>query len=276
MEFLDFLVSFLGSVEVVMPIKEFEDGNLTLPASASCVLNHALPSLRAISVDLGSQYGSQISLLVFYTEAPRSKIRSCYKRYMQSTIAGEDIFASLNPLLRQIQESLNDIERFPLFLDLLEMDIFMLKKVRPEGIVTQAKYQGIAYPDTDIDPLWKRSGAYLLSLTGEVLEPSIPSSSSNSKQKCWFKKTTGLRRRGLYLIYLQDLILLNLLERFVYGYSTRDGADFAIKLAILAAELDALLEPDIADYFAFGISLAEVQLRQAERPDGMTSCNPIF
>jgi len=266
-EFLEFLVSFLRSAEAVMPSNEIEDATLPSVLSGSQLLNYSLPPLSSIPSDPRSQYGSEVSLLVFYVEDMRSKIRYCYKQYMQSTFAGEGIFSALNPLLSQIQERLKDIEGFPLFRDLLEMDSFLWEKSRSAGSVISP--DTIASLDTKIDPLWKRSGEHLVTLTGELLEPTIPSSSSSSKQRLWFKRTTGLRRRGLYLIYLQSVILLNLMEGFVYRYSRRDGRDFAVKLITLASELNAFIEPDIPDFFSFCISLAELQLRQLDQTNGM-------
>jgi hypothetical protein len=178
--------------------------------------------------------------------------------------------------LRKVQEKLSDLERFPLFLAMLDMDLFMLKKARPEAPTAGSVSERIRLPESNIDPLWKRSDTHLVSLSGESLERMIPPNSVIAKQKWWFKKTTGLRRRGLYLVYLQSLILLNLIEIFVYGYSTRDGGDFAIKLTVLGTELQSLLEPDIGDYFAFCISLSEIQLRKFDRPDGMTPLTIIM
>jgi len=61
---------------------------------------------------------------------------------------------------------------------------------------------------------------------------------------------------------LQNLILLNLLETAVHGYSTRDGADFAIKLTILATELHQLVWSYPENCFVFSVSVAEAQLRR--------------
>ena len=169
------------------------------------------------------------------------------------------------------------LEGFPLFLDLLEMDPFMLKKARPAGMANGPLYQGTFYPESGIDPTWSHfSDTLLINLNGEFIERTVPSNAALKEKKFWFKKTTGHRRRLLYLKHLQNLILLNLIETSVHGYSTRDGADLAIKLTVITTELDRILNSNPPNYFAFRVSLAEAQPRRFERPDGMRACLDLY
>jgi len=169
---------------------------------------------------------------------------------------------TVGSFLQRVQERLTAMEEFPLFLDMLEMDgTFILKKARPAGIAdARPGYRGRFHSESGIDPLWRHfSDTLLLSLNGER---TVQPNASLEEQKTWFKKTTGLRRRVFYLKHLQNLILLNLLETAVHGYSTRDGADFAIKLTLLATELHQLVWSHPENCFAFSVSIAEAQLRR--------------
>jgi len=219
------------------------------------------------------EYGRELEAIVHYTHDLGYEIQSCYKRYIRSKLVGEQIINTVTPLLRHFQEHLRFLETYPLVLDMLEMDPFMSKKARPAGIVNGPLYQGIFYSDTEIDPPWIfYSDTHYINLRGELVERNILANAPIKEQKSRFKKTFGLKREMFYLHYLQILILLNLMETAVHGYSTRDGGDFAIKLTIIAAELHALLRPVYMDHFAFCFSLGELQLRRSGLgPDGNIS-----
>jgi len=219
----------------------------------------------------GVEYGRELDAIGLYTHDLRFDIQSCYKRYLRSKLAGEQILNTVTPLLRRFQEHLRFLETYPLVLDMLEMDPFMSKKARPAGIVNGPLYQGIFYSSTGIDPpCIGCSDTHYINLRGELVERNIPANAPIKEQKSWFKKTFSLNRELFYLSHLQNLILLNLMETAVHGYSVRDGGDFAIKLAIIAAELHAIAETVYPDHFAFSLSLAELQLRRLDRPDGNT------
>ena len=78
----------------------------------------------------------------------------------------------------------------------------------------------------------------MINLKGELIDFVISTNAPIEEQKSFFKKRYGLDRQQIYLTHLQNLILMNLMETALYGYSTRDGADLAIKLTIIAFELN--------------------------------------
>jgi hypothetical protein len=251
----NFLLASIHSVETVIPTNNLDDQDLV--SSKFEQYDISLPQLCRLCNPDGKygQYGNDVSPLLFYAEEIRYSIRSCYKQYFRSKISGETMSETVGSLLQRVQERLTAMEEFPLFLDMLEMDgTFMLKKSRPAGRF---------YSENGIDPLWRHfSDTLLLSLNGDPIERTVQPNATLEEQKIWFKKTTGLRRRVFYLKHLQNLILLNMLETAVHGYSTRDGADFAIKLTLLATELHQLVWSHPENCFAFSVSVAEAQLRR--------------
>jgi len=267
---LDVFIDTFRSMVGTIPINVLDERSLApshfdsfeIPFSQLCKL-HDPP---------GRAYGKELDSMNLYAENLRVTIRSCFKHYLRSKLASDQITETVTPLLRHVQELLSPLETFPLFLDMLEMDPFMLKKARPAGIVDGPIYRGVVYPPSGIDPPWVScSNSHGINLRGEPIELVISANSPIEEQKVRFKKSTGLRRQWFYLVHLQNLVLLNLIETAIHGYSIRDGEDVAIKLAILAAELHAFIEPMSPDYFAFSFSLAELQLRRSERPDGNTT-----
>ena len=201
----------------------------------------------------------------------RHEIKTCFKQYIRSKLSGEQAIDTITPLLKQVQKRLNVLETFPLFLDMLEMDGFMLKKARSEGNVDGPLYKGKVYAGSGIDLLlFPHSDTHLINLRGELIDLVISTNAPIEEQKSSFKKRSGLDRQRIYLMHLQNLILMNLMETTLYGYSTRDGADLAIKLTIITFELNAIMLPYYPDIFALSLHLAELQMRRLDRPDGKT------
>ena len=270
----DLFIHTFRHLERVLPIKELDSQSLAPSLFES--LEEPLATVSQLCNLYSAprlEYGRELEAILLYTYDLRYDIRSCYKRYLRSKLAGEQIINTVTPLLRHFQEHLRFLETYPLVLDMLEMDPFMSKKARPAGIVNGPLYQGIFYSNTGIDPPWiGHSDTHHINLRGELIERNIPSNAPVKEQKSWFKKTFGMIREMFYLSCLQNLILLNLMETAVHGYSTRDGGDLAIKLTIIAAELHALGPPLHMDHFAFYFSLAELQLRRSGLgPDGNMS-----
>ena len=208
--------------------------------------------------------------IILCTEEIQNRTHSCFKRYLRSKILGEPLIDAVAPLLKSVQDLLSHLERFPLLLDMLEMDPFMLQKARPAGVLQGPLYSGIYYTHSGIEPPCQKvySNTNAVDLHDELIKLQNP---DNEERKLWFKKFYSKQRRQMWVRYLQNLILLNLVETAIYGYSTRDGRDFAIKLVVIAMELQPLAESVChVEYFAYYFSLAELQLRRLDRLEGMT------
>ena len=232
---------------------------------------YTLPKLCNMYENMEIGYGHEIDGILMYMMELRYDLRDAFRRYLRSKlISGEQVVEAVTPMLSKLQERLRSLEEFPLFLDMLEMDVFMSRRARSAGSVDGPSYQGIVYAGSDIDTdLRPYSITHAINLKGELIELPSPKATID-EHKSFFKMALGLYRRRIYREHLQNLILLNLMETAVHGYSTRDGADLAIKLTIIAFELQGLMVPWDLNILLSSWSLAELQMWRLQRPEGKT------
>jgi len=204
-------------------------------------------------------------------------IRQCFVEHLIAKSTGRPSTQTVTPLLQQIQQRFQVLENDSLFRDLAGLDMeFLFQKSLPQMTTGPICY-GKCYHESGIAPALQRVDdvdrvGHYTNVFGEDFPLSPARSSNLEQQKQWFKTVTGGPRRNFWARYYRNIMLLGMIETMIYGYSARDVGDAAIKIVVLAGELQTqipLTSPRNFPTHAF--SLAELQLRLlgSSRAEGM-------
>ena len=210
--------------------------------------------------------GRKLFALCRYSRDIGITIRLCFLKYFESRLKGKSPIDTVVPLLRRVQKRMDDLQNDDFFADITAMDTsFVGQKLRSVGIVHNAVYHGIVYPESGIDSLVMDGSPQRyehVNSRSESIDSTPPDITTSQQTQAWFKRSAGILRREFWAQYNIIVILLNLIETMLYGYSARDGGDAAVKLVLLVGEIQSQSPMLTALFPAMAFSLAELQLRR--------------
>jgi len=266
------IMEALGAIERVRPVFNAET-LITFGDIERLEIN--ISDCARIPNDLGELHPNYCKMVALYTYLAHVvlRIKDCYVQYRECGDDPPRARERIAPQLREIQKRLDSLENDPYFFDMVALDakfiskIFSFQKGGGRALLAQVSDQS-----TGIDACLMGvvvSETHVMNTMGELVEKHCPVGTPTQKLS-WFKKVSGELRKFFWSRHQKCILLLSLMETMLCGYTGRRWKDAAVKLTMLAREIEAQTPPAEDNVPRYSLSVVELVVTKLDPLPGIS------